>query len=162
VLLGGAVSALAFTPSRTAQADTTFANFGFAAIGAPTARTMPDPLSDIINVKDWGALGDGSDCTSQLQAAIDYCLSTTGGKPAGGKIFFPSGLYVIDSGLVVGSANPNARVMLVGSGAQAGCKLQGSVNGFLISKGGQKYDALQRLESIDLYNQGSAVGTGCV
>jgi len=35
VLLGGAVSALAFTPSRTVQADTTFENFGFAATGAP-------------------------------------------------------------------------------------------------------------------------------
>src|SRR5215831_7795249 len=54
VLLGGAVSAFAFTPSRTAQADTTFANFAFAATGAPTARTMPDRLADVINVKDWG------------------------------------------------------------------------------------------------------------
>jgi hypothetical protein len=76
VLLGGAVSALAVTPSRTAQADTTFENFGFAATGAPTARTMPDRLSDIINVKDWGALGNQvANDTAAIQAAINYSLA---------------------------------------------------------------------------------------
>jgi hypothetical protein len=60
LLLGGAVGALALRPSRTAHADMPFANFGFAATGAPTARTMPDRLNDVINVKDWGAKGNNS------------------------------------------------------------------------------------------------------
>jgi hypothetical protein len=59
LFLGSAVGALALRPSRTAQADTAFTNFSFAATGAPAARTMPDRLRDVINVKDWGAKGDG-------------------------------------------------------------------------------------------------------
>ena len=95
LFLGSAAGALALGPPRTAQADTSFANFSFAATGAPTARTMPDRLSDVINVKDWGAVGNrATNDTRAVQAAIDYCMSTAGGtKPAGGKVFFPPGQY---------------------------------------------------------------------
>jgi len=73
LFLGSAAGALAFRPSHTAQADTTFTNFRFAATGAPAARTMPDRLSDIVNVKDWGALGNGlTNDESSIQNAIDY------------------------------------------------------------------------------------------
>jgi polygalacturonase len=101
LLLSGAVGALALRPSYTAQADTTFTNFSFAATGAPTARTMPDRLSDVINIKDWGAIGNHkNNDTSAIQGAVDYAISR-----GGGKVFFPPGHYVIDRPLVVGSSN---------------------------------------------------------
>src|SRR5262245_56133323 len=105
VLLGGAVSAFAFTPSRTAQADTTFANFAFAATGAPSARTMPDRLAEVINVKEWGATGTGrTSDTAAVQAAINEAI-----KRGGGKVIFPGpASYLIDTPgfLTVGSSNP--------------------------------------------------------
>ena len=58
LFLGSAVGAFTLGASRAAQADTAFTQFGFAATGAPTARTMPDRLNDTINVKDWGAIGN--------------------------------------------------------------------------------------------------------
>jgi hypothetical protein len=42
-----------------ASADTPFTTFAFAATGAPTPRTMPDRLAEVINVKDFGAIGNG-------------------------------------------------------------------------------------------------------
>src|SRR5215813_7605157 len=80
LFLGSAVGALALRPSRRAQADTAFTNFRFAATGAPAARTMPERLSDVINVKDWGAVGNNTgDDSTAIQNAIDYCISLGGG-----------------------------------------------------------------------------------
>ena len=96
--LGSAAGALAITSPPTAQADTVFTSFSFAATGAPTARTMPDRLNDIINVKDWGAIGNNR--ANDTSAAIDYAISQ-----GGGKVFFPPGSYILTRPLVVGSSN---------------------------------------------------------
>jgi hypothetical protein len=156
-LLGSAVSALAVRPSRTAQADVTFTNFSFAATGAPTTRTMPDRLSDVINVKDWGAVGNNltNDATA-IQNAINYCISR-----GGGTVFFPSGNYVVRSGLVVGSGS-DLGVRLVGSGKGNTYIFAGSLSGFVISKGGQTYDNLERIEGLGVVNQNTTVGTGAI
>ena len=98
LLLSGAAGGLALTASR-AQADTTFTSFAFPATGASTPRTMPDRLADIINVKDYGAVGDGSkDDTAAIQAAFDAAFGTAG-SPHGTSaqlnksVFFPAGVY---------------------------------------------------------------------
>src|SRR5215475_12663920 len=124
LFLGSALGALALRPSRTAQADTAFTNFSFAATGAPAARTMPDRLSDIINVKDWGAKGDGStDDRGAIQAAIDYCLSTKSDGSFGGGVFFPPGGYKLTQEALTSGTIPeaNARGVLVGTVHQSTC-----------------------------------------
>ncbi len=71
-------------------------------------------LSDIVSVKDFGAVGNGvTDDTSAIQSAINSVSST------GGSIFFPRGTYNVRS------LNLNAKgVKLLGSGWSA-TKLQG-------------------------------------
>src|SRR6516164_2002460 len=110
LFLGTGLGALASKLSQPAEADTIFADFRFPAKGAPVGRTMPDRLSDTINVKDWGAAGDSkANDTSKIQAAIDYCVGL-----GGGKVFFPPGAYLISSGLNVGSNSTSGiRVELV-------------------------------------------------
>jgi hypothetical protein len=55
-------------------------------------RTMAVRLNDTINVKDWGAVGDGdADDTDKIQDAIDYAYV----RGRGGIVFFPAGTYKI-------------------------------------------------------------------
>jgi len=60
------------------------------ATGTTTARTLQERFAEAVNVKDFGALGNGStDDRAAFQAAID---STTDGRIA--VIFVPTGAYV--------------------------------------------------------------------
>jgi hypothetical protein len=132
---------------------------------------MPERLSDTINVKDWGARGNNSaNDAAAIQAAIDYALSTAGGtKPSGGIVFFPPGIYrTYGTAINVGSnSDPYAKVILRGSGGSdsmfsQNCKIDGNVNGYILSKGNRTYDALQRVERIDIGNGNTTPGSGCV
>jgi Pectate lyase superfamily protein len=156
LFLGSAVGALALRPSR---ADTTFTNFSFAATGAPTARTMPDRLSDLINVKDWGAAGDGRDDHVAIQAAIDYCISR-----GGGKVFFPPGRYALGTNnfLNVGSSSADAGVELIGNGQILSTSIVGNYAGFLVSKGTRTYDNIQCLDGMSIINGDATVGSGAL
>ena len=155
LFLGGAFGTLALKPPRTAQADTPFTSFSFAATGAPTARTMPDRLSDVINVKDWGAKGNGStNDQPAIQAAINYCISK-----GGGQVFFPpSNKYGIKSPLVVGDASATGGVQLVGAGYS--CSVIQTLGGYsdpgygaAISKGAStNNDLIERVENLGIAN----------
>lgn len=58
------------------------------ATGSNTARSLANRFADVVNVKDYGALGNGvADDSSEIQAAIDAC-------PAGGAVYFPKGSYL--------------------------------------------------------------------
>ena len=144
LLLGSAVGALALRPSRTVKADTTFTNFSFAATGAPASvkRTLPDRLSEVINVKDWGAVGNGSaDDSGPIQNAVTHAI-----LQGGGKVFFPPGNYafVATANLVVGHASLNSGVQLIGS--SRGC----TAIRCNISSGGLLYDNLERIQDLNI------------
>jgi Endopolygalacturonase len=67
--------------------------FTQAGIGAVT-RTSQNKMRDIVSVKDFGAVGDGvTDDAASIQAAITYCLTTSGGS----KLVFPKGTYALGS-----------------------------------------------------------------
>ncbi|MBV54163.1 MAG: hypothetical protein CL816_08955 [Coxiellaceae bacterium] len=62
--------------------------------GSTTSRTLASRFADVVNVKDYGATGDGStDDSTAIQNAIN----------AGGNIFFPSGSYKIGSSINLAS-----------------------------------------------------------
>jgi hypothetical protein len=104
---------------------------------------MPDRLSDVINVKDWGALGRHSNDTTAIQNAINYAIST-----GGGKVFFPPGTYHVNN-LPIGS-NSDVGVQLIGSGKDASYLFGQSRSGYVLSKGGQTFDNIERIEGLQV------------
>jgi hypothetical protein len=61
------------------------------ATGSTTARTLANRFADVVNVKDFGAVGDGvTDDTAAIQAAIDSLVS-------GGTVLLPAGSYKVTS-----------------------------------------------------------------
>jgi hypothetical protein len=63
------------------------------ATGSTTARTLENRFADVVNVKDFGATGNGvADDTAAIQAAVNN----------GGEVFFPKGTYLV-SGITIPS-----------------------------------------------------------
>jgi hypothetical protein len=129
---------------------------------------MPDRLGDIINVKDWGARGDGrTDDRPAIQAAIQHCMDS-----GGGRVVFPAGTYKLISApgrLVVGGSS-DGRVELVGCGQMATI-LYGKhgADTFLISAlldddvTWGTYDNIGRVEGLQLvYNGTAPTGSGSI
>src|SRR5215467_8739917 len=122
--------------------DVPFTNYAFPASGASKNRTMPARLNDVINVRDWGAKGDGvTDDTAAIQAAIEYGrLLTTSFFCAGAQIFIPAGTYYIGSPpLILGwtattrSQRSAGSLSIMGAGRDATI-LKGNSSGFLVRK----------------------------
>ena len=104
--MGMGVGAIALA-ARRAEADVPFSSFAFAATGSPTARTMPDRLAEIKNVKDFGARGLGStDDTAAIQAAVNWSPG-----PNRGTIYFPVGMYRITAPITFQTAPINLRFL---------------------------------------------------
>ena len=64
---------------------------GFTQTGTGAVqRTVENKLNDVVSVKDFGAVGDGTtDDTSAIQAALDAAAS----------VFIPAGTYLVSSTL---------------------------------------------------------------
>ena len=71
----------------------------------PIARTLQDKLDDIVSVKDFGALGDGStDDTVAIQRAINSIFNTASSSTLYNHhrtVYFPAGVYIISSALLL-------------------------------------------------------------
>jgi hypothetical protein len=145
---GLGVGALALLAPR-ASADTPFSSFAFPVTGAPTARTLPDRLGELKNVKDFGARGDGStNDTAAIQAAIDRQ----------GTIYFPPGKYRLTSSVNIG---PDKWVELIGT---KGASVVGSFNGFLFDTPTWNGDPIQPLavNNISMTNDFFGNSAGCI
>jgi hypothetical protein len=70
---------------------------GFIQAGTGAVqRTVESKLQDVVSVKDFGAVGDGvTDDTAAIQAALNAV------KVTGGCLRFPSGRYIVSSGLTL-------------------------------------------------------------
>jgi parallel beta-helix repeat protein len=75
------------------------------ATGSTTARTLANRFADVVNVKDFGAVGDGvTDDTAAIQAAINFASQ-------GGEVFIPKGNYLCNSRIVLQS-----KIKITGNG----------------------------------------------
>lgn len=78
------------------------------ATGSTQARFISDRFADVVNVKDFGAVGDGvADDTAAIQAAINAAQSR-----GGGTVFLPAGNYLVSATLTVTAGN----VRILGDG----------------------------------------------
>lgn len=73
--------------------DISASSVEYALIGT-FSQSVEDKLGQSVSVRDFGALGDGTDATAQIQAAMDYA------KPLGLAVFVPAGTYLISSPLL--------------------------------------------------------------
>jgi pectate lyase-like protein len=83
-----------------------FTALAFRANGAATPRTTLDRLAGLINVKDFGAIGDGvRNDAPAIQAAFDAAFgpaSSPHGTDARNRpVYFPAGWYKVNSQLVL-------------------------------------------------------------
>lgn len=127
-------------------------NFALASIkssGGTQSRTLAARLSDVFNVKDYGALGDGvNDDTAAIQAAINAALASGTialGSSSGATVFFPPGVYVTSAPLTFGGFNSSIR--LIGSGRNCSA-IVGNHAGYIIDKPEEDPDEAQNLELI--------------
>lgn len=83
---------------------------GFVAAGAnAVTRTIQNKLRDVVSIKDFGAVGDGTtDDTTAIQNAVTYAVSS-GQK----YVYAPPGAYRITSTITVGA------VSITGAGQDA-------------------------------------------
>ncbi len=79
-----------------------FTTYAFTATGAITPRNEPDRLFDVVNVKDYGAVGNGvTDDTDAIQDAFDAAFGSSGSQHGETDRFdnkvvvFPAGNYKI-------------------------------------------------------------------
>jgi hypothetical protein len=120
------------------------------ATGTTTTRLIEDHLGDIINVKSFGATGNGStDDSGAIQAAFDAAFGTTA-SPHGGAgrfsnkpVFFPVGNYrvvtpltlrSIYGGYIFGAGSDCTKLFYDGvvSGSPFTCLIK--TNGFVFSR----------------------------
>jgi hypothetical protein len=90
----GVVTANSFVGAMSGNASSATA----LATGSTTARTLANRFADVVNVKDFGAVGDGvADDAAAIQAAV------TAAQAVGGEVFFPAGVYRVRSQITITS-----------------------------------------------------------
>ena len=93
----------------------------YTATGSTTSRAAQDRTAEVINVKDFGAKGDGTtDDTTAINAAVAHLRTTAG--PADhwtAQLVFPAGRYVVTGPLnFTGIANIATPVVIDGCGSE--------------------------------------------
>ena len=83
------------------------------ATGTPATRSVQDHFAEVVNVKDWGAVGDGAtDDAAAINAAMAYIRTQLAALPAplapygGFRLVFPYGVYVVRHSLNLTNLQP--------------------------------------------------------
>lgn len=128
---------------EAAAQELTDARGGEPTIGARFDK-IDEHLKNIsVNIKDFGAIGDGvTDDTAAIQAALDSITD-------GGTVLIPAGIYKISYSLLVGS-----NTTLVGQGRKSIIKaeLSNTLCATLINKNADSVGGYDAAENIELRN----------
>jgi len=127
---------------RIGDGMTAFTAFAFAAAGgpvngrSPVARTMPVRFNDIINVKDWGAKGDGvTNDSAAINAAIEYAMFLNPFGHGGSVVYVPPGTYFVGANPITlgkdwqGSGGGNKGLFILEGAGRDATKIVGNYGG---------------------------------
>jgi hypothetical protein len=99
-------------------------NLSVTSTGSTTARTLANRFADVVNVKDFGAIGNG--ITDDTNAFIDASISATSSK-TNGTVVAPNGDYIgrlpsvaNKNVLYVQTNGPDADLVINGTGERGG------------------------------------------
>jgi hypothetical protein len=157
----GASTTPATSDLSTALANTSNASLGDALVGYKASgtdavgRTVHAVLADAyVNVKDYGAKGDGttSDCTAILSAWAILTASTRGGT-----IYFPEGTYRCDAGLDFSSAVYDTARSYTIKGVGRGSQILTHNANISLDLGGRNNVII---EDIEIYDDGTTAKVG--
>lgn len=137
----------------------TFNNGTAGSTVRATLNTLITRFQDVVNVKDWGAAGDGSaDDTAEIQAAFDYAFGTTG-SPHGDtatsnrQVYFPPGNFKISAPLTIRSGKG---VHIFGAGRHVSNISQVTNNTSAIVTNGFEFSVVEQL-NIGTVSGGSGI-----
>ena len=82
-----------------------------AGVGA-VATTLQVKLNDVVSVKDFGAIGDGSDESAKIQAGVNELIARGGGT----LLLDPSKTYKVGSAITVGLTVSGVKACIDGQG----------------------------------------------
>jgi hypothetical protein len=147
---------------------TAFISYAFKAspgAAGQLARTMPARLNDTINVKDFGATGDGTtNDQPAIEDAIQYAYQCTDGAPFGRIVFFPPGTYIVGTPpiMIINPGPPafsGATISLKGAGRDATILRGSSDNGYILQTDVSSAVNLNNITDMTVHNT-SQVCTG--
>ena len=151
--------------TRTGQLqDSAFLAPGTGAI----TRTLDSKLGDMVSVKDFGAVGDG---TTDDRAAIQAALNAV--SAGGGTLYFPSGTYAMSSNvsntqLVKTIARDlkikgeNATIKCTSATHLINMMVLNCSTGFSIDMDGIEWDGNNKVLNLVRFEQSTAQGVGSI
>lgn len=123
-----------FRVALTMGATANLSSYYVLAAGATQPRQLQALFADTVNVKNFGAVGNGiTDDTAAIQAAIDSCTS-------GGGVYIPRGVYLTTGVRLDGSAGGLNNITLLGDGAGSELKMvAGNTSNVISTVGGSGF-----------------------
>jgi len=120
----------------------------------------------VINVKDFGATGNGvTDDQPAIQAAINYAYTRfVTPLHVGGLVFVPPGTYIIGNPpleLARLTGNLQGNLKFVGA-SRASTILKGNSTNFIVQKADQNADSLQDVGHMTIWNTNQTPGSGAL
>lgn len=111
---------LSSTGTSATTADSFVASLDAEQITDSVPRLISDGFGDYVNVKDFGAVGDGvTDDTAAIQNAINSAAYNFGSWTNGlhSRVRIPAGRYLITDTIQIGYGNPYSGLLVEGDGA---------------------------------------------
>lgn len=108
---------------------TDLSTFLATSTGASSSRTLAAHYGDMVNVLDYGAIGDGAtDDTTAANAAIAAAIARAAGTIVSACVWFPPDKTYVLNGCLIGAGGGTKYVTLLGYGASLLLKAQTSTS----------------------------------